>query len=146
MPTVYDVPPAELIRELTAELKKREELKPPRWAAFVKTGANRERAPVQRDWWHIRAASLLRKLYVHGPVGVQTLRRWYGGRKNCGCAPDAIRGGSGAVIRKLLQQLESAGLVEKCEQGRRVTPQGRSLLDSIAARIMRRMPELQRYR
>ncbi|NOZ58829.1 MAG: 30S ribosomal protein S19e [Euryarchaeota archaeon] len=146
MATVYDVPASELIRELSAELKKMKEISPPEWAAFVKTGANRERAPTQKDWWYTRAASVLRKVHVHGPVGIQTLRRWYGGRKNCGCAPDAVRRGSGSVIRNILKQLESAGLVEKTEQGRRTTPKARSLLDRTAAKIVRRMPELQRYR
>ena len=146
MATVYDVPASELIRELSAELKKIKSIKPPEWAAFVKTGTNREHAPTQKDWWYTRAASLLRKIHMHGPVGIQTLRRWYGGRKNRGYAPDSVRRGSGSVIRNILKQLEAAGLIEKTEQGRRTTPKAMSLLDKTAAKIIRRKPELQRYR
>lgn len=146
MATVYDVPASDLIAELKEELKKIEEIKPPAWASYVKTGANRERAPTQEDWWYIRSASLLRKLYVHGPVGIPRLRRWYGGRKNRGHKPDAIRGGSGAVIKNILVQLEKAKLVEKTERGRRISPKGKSLLDKIAARIIKKYPELERYR
>ncbi len=146
MATVYDVPQNDLIAELSKELKKVKEIKQPTWAAFVKTGANREKSPTQKDWWYIRSASLLRKLYVHGPVGIPTLRRWYGGRKNRGHKPDAIRGGSGAVIKNILNQLEKAGFVEKTENGRKITPKGTSFIDKIAAKIIRKYPELERYR
>ncbi len=65
MTTVYDVPAAALIKEAAKELKKSKKATPPDWAEFVKLGANVERVPDNEDWWYVRGASLLRKLYVH---------------------------------------------------------------------------------
>ncbi len=51
-----------MIRELAKYLK---ENVPPGKAArlgvFVKTGPNKDRPPMQEDWWYIRAAAVLRK-------------------------------------------------------------------------------------
>ncbi|MDH7593236.1 MAG: 30S ribosomal protein S19e [Methanomicrobiales archaeon] len=134
MTTAYDIPPALLIRQVGEELKKRHEITPPPWAGFVKTGVHREMEPEQPDWWYIRAASVLRRLYVDGPVGVQRLRSVYGGKRDRGSRPNRFRKGSGAILRKILQQLETAGLAEKdrSRRGRNVTPAGREFLDNIA--------------
>ncbi|RLG48423.1 MAG: 30S ribosomal protein S19e [Thermoproteota archaeon] len=138
MPTARDVRADLLISRVAEELKKMKEIKPPSWAAFVKTGPSRQRPPIQRDWWYIRAASVLRTVYLHGPVGVERLRTKYGGRKDRGARPEHFRKASGHIIRVILQQLERAGLVEKVERrGRRVTPRGRSLLDGAAAQIIK---------
>ncbi len=143
MPTVYDVPPDVLIWRVAQYLKEQlsEHVKPPAWAAYVKTGSHVERSPTQPDWWYIRAASLLRKVYMHGPIGVSRLRLIYGGRKKVGRRrPEQFRRGGGAVIRELLQQLEKAGLVETLDRrGRALTGAGRSLLDKMAADIKREM-------
>ncbi len=82
--TIYDVDPTELIDEIAKELQKIEEIKPPEWASFVKTGANRERPPMRKDWWFVRAASVLRKVNLKGPIGISKLRTLYGGLKNRG--------------------------------------------------------------
>ncbi|MEX2701661.1 MAG: 30S ribosomal protein S19e [Candidatus Baldrarchaeia archaeon] len=150
MATVYDVPADILIRRIAEELKKSDKIKPPEWAAYVKTGAHKENPPVDPDWWYIRCASILRKLYIHGPVGVSRLRTAYGGRKNRGVKPEHFRKGSGAIIRKILQQLEEAKLVEKADKsGRRLTPLGRSFLDRLAyevkLKLQKEIPELKKY-
>ncbi|MCK4636263.1 MAG: 30S ribosomal protein S19e [Methanomicrobia archaeon] len=134
MTTVYDVPADKLIEKLKEKLKTMKELTPPEWAKFVKTSSSRERTPDQEDWWYIRAASVLRKVYMRGPVGVSRLRRVYGSKKNRGYKPEKFRKASGAVIRKILQQLEGAQLV-KNEIGRIITPKGRSLLDKTSKEI-----------
>jgi small subunit ribosomal protein S19e len=63
--------------------------------------------------------------------------------------PERTRKAGGAIIRKILQQLEQAGLVAKTKQGRVLTPEGRSLLDRIASKIARELiktrPELAKY-
>ena len=71
MPTVYDVPGSILVKELSEELRKVDDIKPAEWSYYVKTGANRTRAPNNLNWWHMRCASLLRTVYIHGPVGVE---------------------------------------------------------------------------
>ncbi len=152
MVTVKDVPADLLIRELAELLKTMPQIKPPPWATFVKTGANKERPPMQSDWWYVRAASILRKIYLHGPVGVERLRTAYGYRAKIGSEMrrEHTRKAGGAIIRKILQQLEEAGLVMKVpKKGRALTPQGRSLLDKVAAKIaielVKLRPELKKY-
>ncbi len=142
MPTARDVRADILIGRLKEELKKYEPIKPPEWALYTKTGIHKERPPLQDDWWYIRAASILRTLYLRGgkPVGVERLRAKYGGRKDRGAKPERFVKGSGHVIRLILQQLESAGLVEKIERkGRKITPKGSSLLDRIATNLIREL-------
>ncbi len=148
MVTVYDVPADKLIQK-TAEKLKEMDIEVPEWADFVKTGVSRERRPEQDDWWYIRCASILRKIYIYGPVGVSRLRTAYGGRKNRGHEPEHFYKGSGNIIRKALQELEKLGLVEKTPEGRVVTPKGRSFLDNIAKEvrdeIINEIPALAKY-
>lgn len=151
MPTPFDVPAPLLIERLAKHLKENiDVIEPPEWAPYVKTGVHVERAPQNPDWWYIRCASLLRKIYIKGPIGVEHLRSEYGGRKNMGAMPEHARKGGGAIIRKALQQLEKAGLVETVKgKGRIVTPEGRKLLDSLSAEIKREIekeiPALSKY-
>ncbi|MCD6504610.1 30S ribosomal protein S19e [Candidatus Bathyarchaeota archaeon] len=151
MPTVYDVPPEALIERLSKYLKDNvDEVTPPEWASLVKTGVHAERPPEDKDWWYTRCASLLRKIYVKGPIGVERLRAYYGGRKDRGVRKEKAAKGSGAIIRLALQQLENAGYVEKVDgKGRVITPKGRRLLDQLATEILReltkKIPQLSKY-
>lgn len=135
----YDVSQQGLVAALSAELKTVSEIKAPAWSLFVKTGVSRERPPTQEDWWHTRAASVLRKVAVLGPVGTQKLRRKYGGKQNRGYKPEAFREGSGNITRKILQQLEAAQLVRQVDKegrkGRVLTPKGESMLDRAAKKV-----------
>lgn len=145
MVTIYDVDASELIKKAADSLKKIDSIKAPEWAMFVKTGASKERPPVERDWWYARAASVLRKVYVLGPVGVSKLRKKYGGKKNRGHKPERFYKGSGNIIRKILQQLEKAELIKQTEKGlhkgRSVTPKGKKFLDKIATEIVGVQPK-----
>jgi len=81
---------------------------------------------------------------------VERLRTAYGGRVNRGVAPEHFAKGSGSVVRKILQQLERAGLVRRVRgRGRVLTEKGRSLLDNTAYEIMKELaeqrPELRKY-
>ena len=135
MTSVYDVSADKLIEKLKEELKKIETVKPPLWAQMVKSGPHRERPPQQTDFWYIRAASILRRIYIDGPVGVSRLRTYYGGRKRRGRRPAKTYKAGGAIIRKILQQLEAAGLVKKEKKGRVLTPQGRKFVDKIIGEL-----------
>ena len=127
MTTVYDVPADHLIRKVAEELRKRQEIKPPAWAAFAKTGVHKEMPPEDPDWWFIRAAAVLRRVYVDGPLGVERMRSFYGGNKNRGSKPNAFRKGSGSILRKALQQLEAAGFIAHDKTGRKVSPAGHGI-------------------
>jgi len=140
MTTVYDVPADHIIRRTAEELKKRKEIAPPAWAAFAKTGVHKEMPPEDPDWWFIRAAAVLRRVYVDGPLGVERMRSFYGGNKNRGSKPNAFRKGSGSILRKSLQQLEAAGLIIHDKTGRRVSPAGMSFLDNLSQEVRTNPP------
>ncbi|MDW8034100.1 MAG: 40S ribosomal protein S19, partial [Nitrososphaerota archaeon] len=73
------VPADKLIERLAEYLRENvKEVSMPEWAMFVKTGPHRQRPPDRLDWWYLRAASILRKLYLKGPMGVSRLRKVYG--------------------------------------------------------------------
>jgi small subunit ribosomal protein S19e len=150
MVTLYDVPADALIEELADRLEDR--IEPPEWLSFAKTGAHAELPPQDDDFWFVRAASVLRKVATQGPVGVERLATEYGGRKRGSnryrVAPGSHEGGSRKIIRTVLQQLEDEGLVETAKgEGRRITAEGRSFLDSVAGDVMENLdrPELERY-
>ncbi len=154
MTTIFDVPTDVLLERVAEKLKKMPEIKQPEWAYYVKTGVSRERRPSNPEWWHIRAASILRKIYIHGPIGTEKLRNMYGGRKNNGSKPEHFRKGGGKIIRVILQHLESAGLVKHVERedgvkGRVLTDKGRSLLDKTAFEVKKTLektiPTLKKY-
>ena len=132
MVTGYDVEPSKLINAVAKRLKSENLVKPPEWASYVKTGSHKERAPEEPDFWYKRCASMLRKAYVYGPLGVSKLRKKYGGRKHRGSAGERKGIAGGSIIRKGQQQLEKAGLVEKKGTGRIVSKKGRALIDNIA--------------
>jgi small subunit ribosomal protein S19e len=140
MTTVYDVPADHIIRRVAEELKKRKEIVPPAWAAFAKTGVHKEMPPEDPDWWFIRAAAVLRRVYIDGPLGVERMRSFYGGNKNRGSKPNAFRKGSGSIPRKSLQQLEAAGLVIHDKTGRRVSPEGMKFLDNLSQDVLKNPP------
>ena len=150
MTTVYDVPPGILIERLKEQLEKEGKVKPPEWAAFARTGAHTETAPVQKDWWYRRLAAVLRKVYLNGPVGATHLAAEFGGRRDDGSAPYHPVRGSRSIAREAMQQLESLGYVSKIEKkGRVITPQGRKVLDHLATEILKELakgnPELTKY-
>ena len=129
MVTIKDADSQELIERAAEKLEKMPEFKPPSWSVFVKTGVHKERPPTQKNWWWIRTASILRKVYLNQSTGVSTLRKAYGGRKNRGHKPEHKYKASGAIVRKILQQLEAAGFVKTEKgKGRIITKKGQSFL------------------
>jgi small subunit ribosomal protein S19e len=89
-------------------------------------------------------------VYVHGPIGLERLRADYGGRKNFGVKPEHAVKAGGSNIRKILQQLEAAGLLQTASsQGRKMTSKGRKLLQEVAEdlqkELVKKFPELKKY-
>jgi len=145
-----DVPPSKLLPRLATELRSRQAVQPPPWATFVKTGVHKERAPIQTDWWYLRSASVLRKIYLQGYVGIERLSAEYGGKKDRGSAPYHARSGSRSVLREIVQQLEKSGLLQPYKtKGRRVSPEGAKLLDTVSRDVLKALaadrPELAKY-
>ena len=139
MVNIYDVNRQKLIEEASKELKK--SVKVPEWSKFVKTGHFKERPPVNTDWWYLRTASVLTKIYKLGPIGVSKLRTLYGSKKNKGSKPEHRYRASGKIIRTVLQQLQELGYIKYEDKtkrkGRKITPKGKSFLDKIATSMIK---------
>src|SRR5438309_11090553 len=137
MPTAFEVPANELINRLAKHLKENvSEISPPSWSEYAKTGAHKERPPQDPDWWYARCASLLRKLYVHGPVGVSRLRVQYGGNVGKGNSPEHYGRGGGLAIKETLKQHQKAEIVAKVgRKGRKLTKQGLKLINNTSAAV-----------
>ena len=134
MATIYDKDTQELIEKAAEGLQK--EVTLPDWAKLVRTSHAKKRVPLQPNWWQLRAASILRKVYVDGPIGTNKLRTKYGSKKNRGHRPERFKRASGKIIRTILQQLEKAEYIKQDKhgnhKGRVITPKGKSFLDKLS--------------
>ena len=130
MVTVFDVEPNKLIAKAAEKLK--DKVPKPAFVGMVKTGPHVQRPPIQENFWFLRCASILRQAYVHGSVGIQGLRRHYGGRKRMGVRPSKHVPAGGSTIRKAMQGLEKAGLLTKEKKGRIISSKGMKFLDECA--------------
>jgi small subunit ribosomal protein S19e len=150
MAKVYDVPADMLILKLT-EVLKSEGIDTPTWTVFVKTGAHADRPPQKPDWWYTRCASILRKIYLHGPLSVNDLRTIYGdGKRNMYYGARHHKDASGAIIRNAIHGLEKLGYLEKVEKkGSVLTRQGMQKLDKLSTEILHELikttPKLKIY-
>ncbi len=133
MPNVYDVKASKLVKAAAAQLK--DKIKKPDYLNYVKSGANKERVPSDPDFWYMRSASILRQVYMNGPIGVSRLRTRYGSRKEHSVHRKHTVKAGGSVIRDSFQSLEKINFVKNTKRGRIITPQGRSFLDKIAKQV-----------
>ncbi len=136
MNPVYEISANEYNDKLAELLKNIPEIEPPEWSMFVKTGVAKKRPPQNDNFWHKRAASILRQIYTHQVVGVNRLKTRYGSKKNRGMRPEKFKKASGKMIRVILQQAETAGLLEQSKElgkrsGRRLTEKGKELLEGV---------------
>ena len=156
MTTYHDVPADLLIGELSARLAEMEAISPPEWSSIVKTGTHRERPPSQDNWRFIRSAAILRKVGKLGPIGANHMAQHFGGPKDRGVKPNRAVAGSRNISRTIMQQLFNAGLIESkmnvagnVNHGKVLTPEGQSLLDSVAHDVrdqaIERHPGLSNY-
>ena len=138
--SIYVVEPDKLIKTLAEKLREFPEINPPEGSEFWKTAFFKELAPIDHaNFWYIRCASLLRKIKKFGPVGVNKLRKYYGGKNKKGPGRHHSAKGSGKIIRVAMQQLEKANLIMRQDRaGKIVTPEGTSLLERTAYGILRK--------
>ena len=150
MTTVFDVPSKELIDEVAKKLHSDKNIEMPKANSFSRTGINKENPPENKDWWHVRCASILRKIYINNGIGIEHLRAEYGGKRDRGSKPYKARSGSGSIVRRAVQQLEKAGYVTRIKgKGRVLTPKGRSFMDNTSHEVMKNVvsyrTELKKY-
>lgn len=91
---------------------------------------------MEKNWYYVRAAALARKIYLRGGVGIGYYRHTFGGSTRRGARRNHHTKASGAIIRHIVKQLESIGVVEKDPKGgRRITAEGQRDIDRIAGRV-----------
>ena len=137
MVDIRSVNPGEYNKLLAEALKELPEFKRPDWVVFVKSGVSKKRPILDEDFWHKRAASILRQIYIKNTIGVERLRSRYGGRQDRGVRPPRFVKGSGKIIRVILQQAETAGLIEKVKgkkSGRRLTSKGKEFIEKVGGK------------
>ena len=150
MAKVYYVPSDVLLARL-AYILKHEYIPAPYWTPFVKTGAHADKPPQDREWWYTRCASIMRKIYFNGPIGVNEWKKDYGGGKPLGYGAAHHRDASGVIVRNAIHGLEKLGYLEIIEKkGRVVSKNGMQKLDRLATEILNELilekPELKIYR
>lgn len=164
--TVKDVPANDFIVAYAAHLKRTGKMEMPKWADLVKTAKFKELAPYDPDWYYIRAgasralqretrhrwvvvagphepvapraASIARRVYLRGNVGVGAMRKIYGGSQRRGTVKERFALSGGSIPRHIFAQLEKMKIVEKDTEGkggRKITETGQRDLDSIAGQI-----------
>ena len=138
--TVKDVPASKFIPALAKHFKKKWEdgkLEVPEWTDRVKTATHKELAPYNPDWYFVRAASLARRVYINGGVGVGQFTVHYGGSQRRGAAPRRFNKAAKGCIRHALQQLKELDIVDvkQDKKGRWITKNGQHELDTIANQL-----------
>lgn len=137
---VYDINAQEYNLKLADALKKVPEFEEPEWAKFVKSSPSKERPIEDPDFWHKRAASILKQIYKKKIVGVNRLRTKYGSKKNRGFRPEKFQRAGGKIIRTILQQADKAGFTEIAKDiknvksrrpGRQLTEKGKKFMEEI---------------
>lgn len=138
--TVKDVPADKFVMALAAHFKKNDKFQVPVWADVVKTGAHKELAPINPDWYFVRAAAIARRVYVNGG-SVGRFCRVFGGKKRNGSQKSHFHKCAKGISRNILKQLEEVNLVAQSEEGgRRITSAGQRELDTVAAQIEVKTP------
>ncbi|GJJ10498.1 hypothetical protein Clacol_004724 [Clathrus columnatus] len=137
MPGVRDVAPDAFIAAYSSHLKRSGKLDVPVWVDIVKTGAFKEQAPYDPDWFYVRAAAVARHIYLRKHVGIGALAKLHGGRNRRGNRPSHHADASTNIQRKVCQALEKIGVLElAADGGRRITQDGQRDLDRIATAIV----------
>ena len=72
----------------------------PTWVDLVKTSTIKELAPIDPDWYYVRAASVARQIYLRGGRGVGGLCKRYGGKHRRGALPNIHSPAGGSIIRQ----------------------------------------------
>lgn len=140
---VEQVCPTKFIDVLSRKLKEEKKISVPAEAEYIKTGHGKEHAPESPDWYFVRTASILRKLYVEelknpgrckNGLGTLWFSRVYTTLKNNGHKPSHTVTGSKSLVRRILQTLEGANLVSQVPKGgRKLTAAGHQYLQEVAA-------------
>ncbi|MEM0132321.1 30S ribosomal protein S19e [Acidiplasma sp.] len=140
MVNVKEVPAEALISEIVNEFKSRN-VEIPEWTKFLKDGKGKEKSWTQPDWYYTRLASILRKIYIKGNIGISRMSQEYGSRQDRGTKRYHPVQSSRFIIRYMFHALETMGYVKKDKAGRVLTPAGQALLDKASRDAMKKAVE-----
>lgn len=136
--TVRDVPAPKFIAAYTEVLKNNDKFHVPKWADLVKTGVHKELAPYDPDWYFVRAAAIVRKIYLRPGTGVGALQKRFGGAFRRGARPEHHRDAAAGIIRNILITLDELKITEKTAKGgRKISRVGQQALDLVAGQVAR---------
>ncbi len=126
---------AQKIIDLAAGKLKESGIAKPKYVDYVKTGPGKERVPESGDFFYTRCASILRQVYLNGPIGVSKLRTKYGSKRAHWVKRHHHYRAGGSVIKDAFDALEKKGYIKSTKEGRVITPGGKSLLDKLSNEI-----------
>ena len=136
--TVRDVAANKFIAAYAEVLKNNDKFVVPKWVDLVKTGVHKELAPYDPDWYYIRAAAIVRKVYLRQGTGVGALQKRFGGAYRRGAAPEVHQDAAGGLIRNILTTLDDLTITEKSGKGgRKISRTGQQALDLVAGQVAR---------
>mmetsp|Transcript_33595 Transcript_33595/g.24630 ORF Transcript_33595/g.24630 Transcript_33595/m.24630 type:complete len:149 (+) Transcript_33595:35-481(+) len=134
--TVRDVPAAKFIAAYADVLKNNDKFIVPKWVDTVKTGVHKELAPYDPDWYYIRAAAVIRKIYLRPGTGVGALQKRFGGAYRRGARPSVHQDAASGIIRSVLRSFDELKLTEETEKGgRKISRTGQQALDLVAHQV-----------
>jgi small subunit ribosomal protein S19e len=107
----------------------------------------KELAPYDQDWLYTRAASIAYQIYMRKKVGVNGMRKHYGGGMRHGTCRKHTSVAAGKNIRYCINQLAAKGIIatvslqtddgEAIPVGKALTTQGTTDMDRIAATLIK---------
>lgn len=136
--TVRDISADKFIAAYAEVLKNNDKFIVPKWTEIVKTGVHKELAPYDPDWYFIRAAAVVRKVYLRQGTGVGALAKRFGGNYRRGAAPEKHQDAARGLIRSILINLDELKITEKTSKGgRKISRVGQQALDLVAGQVAR---------
>ncbi len=136
MANIFEVKGDVLVKRVAEKLKE-QNIPRPIYVDYVKTSPSKERIPQDKDFWYMRCASILRQVYINGPVGVSRLRTRYGSNKAHTVTKHHHRRAGGSLIKDAFDALEKNNYIKKTKKGRVIAPAGKSLLDKTSNEILK---------
>jgi small subunit ribosomal protein S19e len=134
--TVRDVAADKFIAAYSEVLKNNDKFIVPKWVDLVKTSVAKELAPYDPDWYYIRAAAIVRKVYLRQGTGVGALKKRFGGNFRRGAKPERHQDAAGGLIRTILLSLDELNITEAHGKGgRKITRTGQQALDLVAGQV-----------
>ena len=137
--TMRDVSSWKWVRAMAAHFKQEGKLFVPSCTELIKTSHGRDRAPQNPDWYYIRCAAVLRRIYMRPGTGTGGLSKPFGNKKNRGSQPEITTRAARGLLHWCCKSLEGLKLIQKGKtSGRCVSKLGRQKADTIASNLFYR--------